>query len=380
MVIVHIDFTGTYNEETNYQENLLPRANVLNGNDVYFVTTCYRWKNGVVDKVPPCRVRLSDGVNLIRVPYAFFGGERFEKRFRAVSKLRSILEEIQPNIIFLHCVQTAAVFTIVKYIKHNPNVILYADTHTDFNNSASGVVSRNILHGILYRHFCRKLIPYVRRLFYITEECRIFIESMYGFPPEKMEYLPLGGFIQTDSQYYERRKQVRDEFNMPEDAIVCIHSGKLSAQKKTDELVLSFHKFHLKNEKLLIAGSLDDEMARKLTRIFETDNDITYLGWVNGERLSALLCAADMYIQPGTQSATMQTAACCRCALALFPYESHVKLLGDAAFYIKNSEDIKTLLQRVNTETISQAKKNVFTIASTRLDYMIEAKRIEENR
>jgi hypothetical protein len=203
---------------------------------------------------------------------------------------------------------------------------------------------------------------------------------MYGFPPEKMEYLPLGGFIQTDVQYYKCRKQAREELGLASDAIVCLHSGKLNAQKKTDELVVCFHQFHLVNEKLLIVGSLDSAMQQKLTPIIEADNDIIYLGWVNGDRLCTLLCAADIYIQPGTQSATMQAAACCRCALALFPYDSHITLLGNAAFYLESTDDIKKLLQGINFEIVNRARENIFKIASARLDYMKEAKRIEEIR
>jgi len=380
VIIVHIDFTGTYNEEMNYQENLLPRANALHGNCVYFVTTCYRWNNGLEEKVAPERITLPDGVRLVRMPYTSFGLEALNKRFRAVSGLYTLMQQIHPDVVFLHCVQTAAVYSIIKYVKKHPNVVFYADTHTDFHNSAKGFISRKLLHGILYRHFCIKIIPYVRKLFYVTDECRVFMESMYTFPSEKMEYLPLGGFLLTDDQYNERRNQVRNKFGLTTETIVFMHSGKFNAQKKTDELVQCFHQSHLENERLIIVGSFDEALEKQLTPIMKTDSNIIYLGWVNGEQLRTLLCATDVYIQPGTQSVTMQTAACCRCALALFPYESHVNLLGDAAFYLKCEADIKYFFQHVGLEIINCVRKDVYRIASSKLDYMRQAEIFEEKR
>ena len=53
MRILHIQFAGPFTEEFNYQENVLPKYHVLQGHEVYFLTTCYAWDKGTLIHVKP---------------------------------------------------------------------------------------------------------------------------------------------------------------------------------------------------------------------------------------------------------------------------------------------------------------------------------------
>jgi len=378
VIIVHIDFTGTYNEEMNYQENLLPRANALHGNCVYFVTTCYRWNNGLEEKVAPERITLPDGVRLVRMPYTSFGLEALNKRFRAVSGLYTLMQQIHPDVVFLHCVQTAAVYSIIKYVKKHPNVVFYADTHTDFHNSAHGLFSRYILHRLIYRKFSKDIQPHIKKLFYITPECKDFIEKVYGFPSYKLEYLPLGGFLYDDENYSKIRENVRRKYGFQNNDIILIHSGKMDINKKSDELISCFIKHSKSNMKLVVAGVFDNNLEKIVMPLVGSVSNIIYTGWISGNELGELFCASDVYIQPGTQSASMQVAACNRCALALYPYLSHKNLWKESAFYITNYEELKTFFLTVSTSLVQSKRYESYNIAKKKLNYLELAERIEK--
>lgn len=148
--------------------------------------------------------------------------------------------------------------------------------------------------------------------------------------------------------------------------------------KKTSELVQALHAVQANNLKLLIVGSMTDEVAADVMPVVEADPRIEYLGWKSGEELMDYLCAADLYVQPGTQSATMQNALCCGSAAALYPYESHKYLLGDSVFYIETVEDMKNLFAAISTNPdILEAKRAMSNkIARERLDYKVLAARL----
>ena len=167
---------------------------------------------------------------------------------------------------------------------------------------------------------------------------------------------------------------------MTSEDIVLVHSGKLCRSKKTDELLHAMEKVKDERLKLIIIGSMDKEIKHIVENFTKKDKRIRYAGWKTGEELSDYLCSADIYIQPGTQSATMQAAACCRCALALYPYESHKFLLGKSVFYIKGVQDIIDLFKKVleNPYLLQERREQSFEIAEKRLDYRKLAARMYE--
>ena len=377
MKIVHIDLTGTYNEEMNYQENLLPRINAEDGHEVVFIATCYRWENGVTVKTDPCDYVTKDNIRLIRVPYKKTLCSFLETKLRDVNGLYELLAELKPDVIMLHCVQTLSVKQIVRYVKEHKNVKLFADSHTDANNSAKNWVSKHILHKIIYQHCVDLIEPYTEKFLAISYDCKLFLMNVYGVPENRIEMFHLGGFVFSDEAYKSRKTKCRSELGISDDDILLVHSGKIDALKRTDELIKAFKKCKDSKLKLVIIGSIPDEMKSLLTEI-EEDKRIRFLGWKSGEELLDYLCAADLYVQPGSQSATMQNAACCRCALALYPHESHKQLWQDKVFYVETAEDMTSLFHKVceNPVILEDKRKLSYSEAKETLDYRKLAARI----
>lgn len=378
MKIVNVCLTGPFTENMTYQENLLTNQMKNDGHEVIVIAGCYKYHNNKIIETPQEDTILPNKIRLIRRKDVNIFGQFFSRKIRAIKGLQQLLQKINPDIIFHHGVQTYEMLTIAKYKKSNPNIKFYVDSHSDFHNSANNFLSKNILHKIFYKSVIRKALPYVDKVFYISYESMEFLKEMYNIPSKIMEYYPLGGIVLEDSARLEKRKRIREELEFNNNDILIIHSGKMNRQKRTIELIKAFNNVKDCNLHLILIGSLDDDINDSVMELISLDDRIKFLGWKNGNELLDYLCASDLYLQPGTQSATMQNAACTNNALALYPYPSHKYLFKDSVFYIETSKDIENLLINVLTrpDLLEEKRKSVFNIAKEKLDYKVLASRL----
>lgn len=85
--------------------------------------------------------------------------------------------------------------------------------------------------------------------------------------------------------------------------------------------------------KILIAGSLEDEIKQEVLELVNSDKQVNYLGFVTGEYLTNLLCACDMYLQQGTISQTSQVAIAAVHQLCLCAALQMMNYLKKIVFY-----------------------------------------------
>ncbi len=371
MKIVHIDLTGPFTEKMNYQENVIPGINVQDGHKVYFIATNYIWKDGRIETVPNGEFVAENGVHVIRLSYKNLFLPVLTEKLRVVVGLKKVLGRLKPDIIMLHGYQTLAVWPISHYMKIDTNTILFVDTHADQYNSAQNFFSKIFLHKIIYAQMARKILKYTESIWCISYDVMKFTEQVNRIPIKKLKYYPLGGMIFSQKEYIEKRKHIREKYYLTPDTILLLHSGKMNSKKKTTDILYAMNRVRDKRLKLLILGSMDEEVKSIYEKIAKDDKRIEFVGWKSDEEFLDYLCSADIYLQPGTQSATMQAAACCRCALALYPYGNHKRLLGESAFYIKNIFDIIDLLNTIlnNYVLIQQKREKSYQIAQEQLDY-----------
>ena len=379
MHIVHVVLTGPYTRHMTYQENLLIAQNVKDGHQVTVIASCESHQDQTIQHVPEEDTQLEEGYRLIRLEYRFRGLSVFlSRKVRAVKGLKNLLKTLNPDVIFHHGLQSYALRDIVKYKKHAPSTKLYVDSHEDFHNSANTWASKNLLHKGFYRPIIRKALNHLDTVFYVTYESVAFLTTLYSIPETVMEYYPLGGTVLDEETYQETRAHMRENLKYKDDDIVCIHTGKMTQEKRTIKVLEAFNAVQNKRLKLLIVGVFDPTIESKVKTIIERDQRITYVGWKDAQALMHYLIAADLYLQPGSQSATMQNALCLRCAAAVYPYESHQFLLGDRVFYIRTKDDVETLLKTLleNPNTLENAKNRVYELALEKLDYRKLAKRL----
>ena len=201
---------------------------------------------------------------------------------------------------------------------------------------------------------------------------------MYKITEDKIEWYPLGGMVFNDEFYNFKRKKIREEIGLSDEEILFVHSGKMNKEKKTEELLRAFTEIKDNRFRLILIGSLTEEVKEAIMPYVETDSRIEFLGWKTGDELQEYLCAADMYMQPGTQSATMQNAICCRCAVMLYPYRSHVPYVVGNGYFVENMMDIKNVLLNIsgNPEILKEMSYISKKMGSEILDYSKLAERL----
>lgn len=379
MKIAHIQLTQPYTEGFNYQDNFLPACHRKQGHEVVFYATCSIWEKGKLVNVKPGIKRLQDGMILERLPFQSFGSAFFTEKMRWSRDIYERLCEFQPDFIMMHDYQSMSVYSICRYMDEHPKTRMVIDCHADLHNSARNWMSREILHKIFYKHMAQTAARRAIKLYYITQETKEFMMSVYNLPEEKMEYLPLGGIIPDKTDYQAKRNSRRKELGLTPEDVLIVHSGKLAAGKKTVDLLTAMRRIVAQNVFLAVIGSADDPKTKEALDIAaEEDSRIRYLGWKSGDDLLEYLCAADIYAQPGTQSATMQNAACCGCAEVLYPYSSYKVLLGDAVLYAENVEQLAQALNSLATDPqlLKKKKEQLFQVACEKLDYKKQAERI----
>jgi len=378
MNILHICITGHFTEGMTYQENMLADQHILDGHQVTIITDSYKYKDGKLFYCNDEDIVTNSGIRIIRRRYHKYFNSFFSDKIARIDGLYNIIARIKPDIIMYHSVFGQAMVPTAEYLKKHPDVSFYIDCHESFNNSGRNFISRNIEYRIIQKHYFDKLRPYVKRVFAIAYDCYDFLNRMYGIPNSMIEDFPLGGTIISLNEKKNRRDKVRKDLNIGEDDIVFMHSGKLVPEKRTKELLNVFSMNKYKNIKIIIVGSIPEAQKNDLLELISKDDRVCYVGWKNGDDLLSYLCASDIYIQPGTESATLQNALCAGCAVAVYPYNDYKYLLGNICKYIETSNDIFELFNKVANGNIDikMWKNKSLLFASENLDYKKLATRL----
>lgn len=376
--IVFIGLASYYSDGMTYQDNELCRQTLADGHRVTYISNPEKYVGGHLVDTGAEDVILPDGLHLIRLPYCKVGPDVITKKFRKFKGLYSILEQEQPDIIFCHDHHYWSLLDVIRYKKAHPAVKLYADTHVAHNNSGTNWVSLHILHGLYYKWLTKKLLPHLDAYFYISDECRQFSHEVYGIPNERMEFYPLGGNLPRDEDYAAARRKRREELGLSDGARLYLHSGKLDPLKRTEELLRAFSAVEDPHAMLAVIGSIPEEQKPVLLPLMEADKRVKYLGWKSGAELQEYLCACDLYCQPGSQSATMQNAMCCRCPVMLYPHPSHKDYDWGSILWVETQADMEDSFRALAADPgqLAPMKQRSQACAEALLDYRKLAARL----
>lgn len=379
MRVLHCCLASFYVENYNYQENVLPRMNKEAGHEVRILASTEVFiRANESGHIKSGSFVNEDEIQVIRVPYKRGIPLRINYKLRKYTNIYEEVSRFNPDIIFCHGIQFLDLKVIVKYVKRHNYVKLYVDCHSDFHNSAKGFLSKNILHRMIYLPVIKYAMPYIEKILYITYEVKEFLIDVYHLEQSKMEYYPLGGIVLPEEIRKSNRYKYRKSLNVKENDILLMHSGKIDAKKRTKELIEAVNLLNAPNIKLVIIGSIDEKYGETILPMIYKSRNIIYLGWKSGNELQEYLCACDLYMQPGSQSATMQNALCNGCAVCVTTVLSHKYLLGDNAFYADTKEEIFKILKFVsyNKEQLNIMKDKSLALAKEKLDYKILAEKI----
>ena len=379
MKILHCCLSQFYIDNYSYQENILPRVNKQMGHEVKIIASTETYlDNRNLEYVEPSRYYTEDGIEIVRLPYRKALPHKFMRKIRSYKGVTKEIEKFSPDVILHHGVPAYELLTFARYKMKNPNIRLYVDSHEDFHNSARNFLSREILHRRFYKPIVQKALPYIDKILCVSLEVFDFLEQLYEIPRSIMEFYPLGGIVVDGIEHQQRREKIRLDLGLGEDDVLFVHSGKMNRKKRTEDLLRAFSAVKSKKLRLILIGNLDEEIEKNVKALISQDDRVSFIGWKTGNELIDYLCACDMYLQPGTQSATLQNAICTGCPVMLYPYESHRPYLKDNGFFVQTVEDMIDVFLKIesNPSIIEDMRVASYKVAYDILDYKKLAARL----
>lgn len=302
MKIVHLCLGNFFIDNYSYQENMLSKYHVLMGHDVTVIASTFTFdENGKgASHHGYSEYDNNDGCHVVRLPYK--KPERYNKLFRHFQRFEEILVRENPDVIFSHNVSFGDTAIVARYLKSHPSVKLFADNHADYVNSAHNILSKHILHPVIWRYYAHIMSPYMTKCFGVTPmRCR-FIEQMYHINSDIVEFLPLG--VDDESIPRNRdevRQQIRRELGVGNAEKMIFTGGKIDRLKNTHVLVAALKRLEKSDYHLVICGVITPEIEWLKNELFDLPN-VHYLGWCDAKRVMDCMVASDMACFPGTHS------------------------------------------------------------------------------
>lgn len=381
MKIAHLCLSCFYFDGHRYQENLLVQQNVKDGHGVVVIASLESLdESGKTVFLKPSLYRGKDNAMVYRVPYSSAVPDKFKNKIRSYKGVTKILESYNPDVIYFHGLSAFELLNIKKYKLLNPETKLILDCHSDKYNTAIGFISKTILHNIFYKNIYKSILPFVDKVFCISVEAMDFAVDFYDTPKEKVEFYPLGGFCLDNDEYTTIRTNQRHQLALLDSNIMFLQTGKFNKKKKLIESLENFIKVKDPSFVYVVAGNLEPDIKEEALKLIGSDERINYIGWVDAEKIQSLLCASDIYVQPGSQSATMQQSLCLRNPVILANVKSHYPFIDNNGWLIDDTDELEGIFSMIaeNKNNILNMSEKSFNIAKSLLDYKVLAQKIYE--
>lgn len=365
MKILHVCLAAFYIDNYGYQENILPKMHKLQGHSVKILASTETYLNGnQLSYIKHGTYPNEDGIEVTRLPYIKNLPPLLQRKLRIYPNILNTLNEFKPDLIFLHDVQFISIFKIIKYLKANKNVIVYADGHSDFTNSATNWVSKNLLHRLIYKRCAKAIDPYVKK-FYGTLPCRVdFFKDFYKVTKSKTELLPMGVDDTIIDKYNidELRINKRKLLGVNENDFLIISGGKLNLKKNIHNLVKSIVGINHDNIKLLLFGKPDIHVERIIGKLLN-HRSILYINWIDNIKIHEFLLISDLAVFPGKHSVIWEQAVGCGIPSVFKKIEGHhhIDLGGNCLLINEGNEQELTevILKIYNDKNLYKKMKEV---------------------
>ena len=379
MRILHICTGNPFTPTMYYKENYFLDANLADGHEpiVLADTTC--WDTNRIAEVEPCDEYLPNGVRVIRVRFQAIAGEKAGAKLRVIPGFAELVISLAPDVILFHNLFQHGICDLKKIRQALPNCKIYGDVSTSFENSARTLMSRYVLHGLLYRSWVRKSLPYWDKIFYVSELSHRFLREMYHVPEALMELNALPAVLMPPEEKQRRSAEFRAAHQIPEGTMVLFHSGKMDAAKKTLELLRLLRDLSgLLSFRLFIAGSFYDDIRNEAERLIDEMDQVTYLGFLSQEEMRTALAACDVYLQPGSASQTAQTAICCGTPVVVSGEAAYRRFIAGNGFLIREPEELRQILPELaaHPEELAAMSARAYAVAEQYFDYRKLAARL----
>ena len=339
MKVLNICVNGAYTDGFSYHENMLPKYHKLIGHDVSILASKYEFNGfGQITKADTERFIDVNGIEVIRLDIK--GNKSIRTKFKRFDNFYQALERINPDIIFCHLFQFLDLALIVKYVKRNKNVKLFIDSHADSKNSGRNLISRILLHGLIWRRLAHKALPFAEKFIGVTPARVDFLINTYKLPRDKVELLPLGADdeIVAKATQPQIRDKKRKDYGLFESDFIIITGGKIDHNKpQTIAFMEAVNRLEVPNVRLLVFGLVSDDLKSAFDE--QLSDKVKYIGWKKSEEIYYEFAAADLVVFPGLHSVLWEQAVGMGkpCIFKDIKGFHHIDLGGNCLFFENDS-------------------------------------------
>ena len=268
MKILHID--ETFHPSYGYQVNPLARYQRKQGHDVTILTVDKEHLYGVYKDfgddgstvlAADMEYMQMSGVDIVRIPTKGY----FMHRAIYSKNLFKKIDEINPDVIFVHCVET---ITGMRFLLKKKKYPLMFDSHM-LSMATTNRFAK--IYETIYKSIFTRIIK-KQRYYVVRTQDDDYVNSHLGIPNELTPFISFG----TDTMLYtpsdDVRRAFRKNYCINESDFVVVYTGKLTPGKAGKLLAEAFLKpFNTdKNVVLTIVGNTPDtEYGKEVDAILE---------------------------------------------------------------------------------------------------------------
>jgi glycosyltransferase involved in cell wall biosynthesis len=240
MKIVFI--SAWYSENMGYIENCLPKSLARLGHEVHVITSTAQvyfnhpfyekaYQKYLGDPIQPEGIRLVDGVQVHRLP---FQGLKKKIILRGVFKT---LKTIRPDIV--HTFEHVAIDTLkLVFFKMRLGFKLFTSNHAVYSvypiaRNWQNLTIANKLEWLITEYLPGRFTNlFIEKCFAVTVDAGEIASKYRGVSPNKVKIATLGVDTLSFHPNSSEKQAFRQKWGFQEDAIICLYSGKLIAQKQ----------------------------------------------------------------------------------------------------------------------------------------------------
>lgn len=380
MHIIHLCLANHFSDGYSYQENLLTKYHRKIGFEVTVLSSQWTFdNNGKLVKTKKNDYFNEDGVRIIRLP-TIYGNSK--TRLKIYRNLYDIIGDLNPDIIFIHCPQFLNIITVGKYLKKHPYVKGYIDNHSDYSNSATSWISKNIQHKIIWRFCVGKVEKYIKKFYGVLPARVDFMRTLYGVNNNKCELLLMGADDElVNLSMASKESSIRKKYGISSNDFLIVTGGKIDLAKiQTINLLEAVKKLNKTNVKLIVFGSVVNELKEKVERLSD-GKQIKYVGWIDSMESYEYFAAADLVVFPGRHSVFWEQVVAQGKPLVVKDWQGthHIDIGGNVMYlYNDTAEEIYNVLKKLTlpkSELYRKLKKSAESEARKKFLYSVIAKK-----
>lgn len=359
MKIVHVE--DYFDPTAGYQINEMIYANSSYNDEIYVITSNDMSPfHKQVDKNLDEKFESQTGAKIVRLDSRFKISSRL-----VLKKLWKNIDEIEPDILFLHGIGDFKDFILFKKKK---TYTILRDCHM------SWVASRNKLRAIYYRTFKLLFSPQINKsnryevVFALGDEEYEYLKKL-GVGDDKIRYLRHG--YNSEVMFYdnEARNSIRDMYGFNKEDIVISYIGKFDKYKRPDVIFdiinnteVDFIKKH--NIKLLFIGPKETSYMEKFNdKLRSVDNicDVIIDGAKPFNELRKYYSASDICIFPKETTLSSIHAQVCGCTVVMEKHKSNIeRVISNSNLYeIDDIVQAKEILVKIINDKDFEKKRTL---------------------